>query len=188
MMKMNPTLVAAFLLSLALGSCALPSAQAEQSSSALANELVLQLEQRADLRDLKILVLEFSPVEKMDDGRLLLVNDASMAAQHQQTASRLRHSIMGSLAPRVAVIEPPIGPVVQVQESGEAITLEGFEMAQRIGASAVLTGFFTMIEVKGDHKIQLFLRLVSVEDRVILAATEGMIQHPTVAGDMDHME
>jgi flagellar FlgO protein len=188
MMNMKPTLVAAFFLSLTMGSCALPSSESGESSGALANELVLQLEQRADLRNLKILVLEFQPVEQMDDGRLLLVTDASMAAQHQQTASRLRHSIMGSLAPRVAVLEPPMGPVVRVQESGEAITLEGIDVAEEMGASAVLTGFFTMIEVQGDHKIQLFLRLVSVEDRVILAATEGLIEHPSMPGEMDHME
>ncbi len=179
----------ATLLLIMVFGCALPQRNYRESASELAEELVLQLEQRVDTRNMRVLVIEFRPCERMADGSLLPMVDDAMAAQHQLTSMRIRHEIMGNLAPYLPVLEPPDGPLVRTEDSGVSITLDRFEMAKEIGATAVLTGNFTMEDTKEGHEILLFLRLVSVEDRIILAATEGLVPHPVTpysAMDKDH--
>jgi len=168
----------ALLASLTFGACASPGVSYKLSTVTLADELVAQLEQRADLRNMKILVEEFRPCERFEDGSFLPVVNVDMATQHQLTAIRLRHAIMGTLAPQVPVIEPASGPVVRIQESGIKKTLDRFDAADELGATAILTGNFAMEDTDQGEGILLFLRLVSVEDRVILAATEGLLDHP----------
>ncbi|PCJ52671.1 MAG: hypothetical protein COA70_11800 [Planctomycetota bacterium] len=170
-------------MSLTFGACASPPVDHLTSTIGLADELVAQLEQRAELRNVKILVEEFLPCERFEDGSYLPVVDVDMATQHQLEAIRLRHAIMGALVPQVPVIEPAMGPVVRIQESGIRKTLDRFEAAKELGATAILTGNFAMEDTDRGEGILLFLRLVSVEDRVILAATEGLLDHPKTLGE-----
>ncbi len=138
------------------------------SASLLAEDLLTQLEQRTDLRNVRLLVAQFQPCERASDGQIIPIYNPMMAARHRLSAMRIRHEIMGVLAPRLPVIEPDDNDPTRSTSVTDLLN-----EAKELGATAVLSGNFTM---EGDHVLVL-LRVVSADDRVILAAAEGLVPH-----------
>ena len=165
---------------LVLGACAMLGEDYLTTADDMTAELILQLEQRTDIRNQKVYVVEFQPCERTQDGRILLVADAAMANQHQLTAIRLRHAIIGNLAPLIPVLEPSLQSGPRMMASPFDADASRFKMAEEIGATAILTGSFALEDTEKGHGLLLFLRIVSVEDRVILAAVDGIVPHPRV--------
>ncbi len=152
----------------AASACTVTPSTYYDSAGLLAEDLLAQLEQRVDLRNIRLLVADFQPCERGPDGALIPIYDPTMAARHHLSSMRIRHEIMGILAPRLPVIEP-----ADSSAEGAPSVSSLLEEAKELGATAVLSGNYTM---EGNY-VLLLLRVVSTEDRVILAATEGLVPH-----------
>lgn len=102
---MKPTKLPSILAWAALFSaCATHSPTYRESAMDLGDRLVKQLEARKDLRSIRLYVDDFQPCHRGADSRLVAMNP-SMAVRHEISARRLKHEIIGVLAPRLSVLE-----------------------------------------------------------------------------------
>ena len=138
-----------------------------ESAQSLADRIVDRLEARRDLRSIRLYIDDFQPCHRLESE--LVAMNPSMALRHEISARRLKHEIMGVLAPKLTVLESDAdGP-----EPASAATDATFAHATAMGASAILRGNFAM---DGDDFV-VMLRVVDVQDRTVLAAAEGVVPH-----------
>lgn len=149
----------------------------EGSAGDLAEELLEQVASRRDLREIRLFIDEFQPCERSSTGVMTPMLSA-MQARHEVSSRRLRHEIMGVLAPKMNVLESDRrSPAVPGEASAVPVTaieeVSPFELAATRDASAILVGNYAM---DGDDLIVL-LRVVDTRDYTILAAVEGVVPH-----------
>jgi len=140
----------------------------------IGDEILAQIETRVELRDTRLFIDEFRACERSSSGEVMPM-DPAMAARHETTSERLRHELMGVLAPRLNLIESD-SFLVGSQEG------DVFERAAEAEATAVLLGEFLM----DDDEVLVMVRVVELPGYLILAATEGVVPHGQRPSSMKH--
>jgi len=158
----------------------------QTTASDLSAEILDQIEVRMDPGAVRLFIDEFQPCNLGKEGEMIPMSP-EMAVSHRLSAERLRHEMMGALAPKVIVLdradyqENPDGE----GDDGSARPLNRFERALQVGANAVLLGNFAM----DGEKILVMARVVDARNHNVLAAVEGYVPHSFVVGPrakMDH--
>ncbi|MEE8104635.1 MAG: FlgO family outer membrane protein [Planctomycetota bacterium] len=139
---------------LALAGCA--STQAEEYRDAaddLAEDLIDQLEQRTDTRQVRLLVTEFQSDNPMG-GR-------PATHRHANLSKHIKHQLTKELATEVVVIEDD-GPKTTRQA-------DLYIRATELGATTIVVGNYSHTE---KDRILVVARIVDLESRNVLASAE----------------
>ncbi|MFQ5748492.1 MAG: FlgO family outer membrane protein [Planctomycetota bacterium] len=157
----------------------------ENTATDLSTEILDQLEVRMDPGAVRLFIDEFQPCNLGKEGEMIPMT-SEMAVSHRLSAERLRHEMMGSLAPNVIVLdradyeENP----VRGRENGSARPLNRFERALQVGANSILLGNFAM----DGERILVMARVVDARNHNVLAAVEGYVPHSFVVGPRSKMD
>ena len=131
----------------------------EQVSEAMASTLIHQLEERSDLRRLRVTVQPFSDATGASKTR---VHRGKVYFNRTETPSEFRLELIEALAPRLRVIDAKSG-LTHIQPDTDS----------NADRHAVLVGEYSANE---DDTVYLRTRVIDLENNVVLATAEGIVR------------
>ena len=131
----------------------------EEVSQAMASTLIHQLEERSDVRRLRVTVRPFGDATGASKTR---VHRGKVYFARSETPSEFRQELIEALAPRLRVIDATSG-LAQVSPDTDS----------NADLHAVLVGEYTADD---DDTVYLRTRVIDLQNNVVLATAEGIVR------------
>jgi len=131
----------------------------EEVSQAMATTLILQLEERSDVRRLRVTVQKFDDSTGASKTR---VHRGKVYFARAETPSEFRQELIDALAPRLRVVDATSGLAQARPDTDSNADLH-----------AVLVGEYTADD---DDTVYLRTRIIDMENNVVLATARGIVR------------